>query len=78
MQDFELFTWIIFMLWFSLIPLKSIVKFFLTQLGIEEEKDTTPFLYEAGDHEHYAQLYRPGDRRYKEITRLCEKAKPVN
>ncbi len=75
MSGFELFLWIIFTLLFSLIPLKPLFRLFLEPFWI---KDTTPFLYEAGEHEHYSQLYRPGDRKYKHIIELCKKAKPIN
>jgi hypothetical protein len=79
MHDFELFAWIILLLLFTVIPLKPLYHLFLSGLGIEITKDTTPFLGEDRDNEqHYAQLYRPGDRKYNKIVELCEKAKSVN
>jgi hypothetical protein len=67
------------MLLFAVIPLKPLYHLFLRGLGIEITKDTTPFLGEDSDSEqHYAQLYRPGDRKYNKIVELCEKAKSVN
>ena len=79
MYDFELFAWILFMLLFTVLPLKPLYYLFLSGLGIEITKDTTPFLGEDRDEvQHYAQLYRPGDRKYNKIVELCKKAKLVN
>jgi len=79
MTEFEFFLWIIFIMLFSLVPLKPLGHFLLEQLGLKIPKNTTPFLYEASDYEyHYSQLYRPGDRKYEEINKLCQRAKVIN
>jgi len=75
-MDSEFFAWLLFTLFFSLIPLKSLFNTFLIIIGYP--KDTTPVVEEEGELEHhYSQLYRPGDRKYQQIVELSAKAKPI-
>lgn len=74
----EFFAWLLFVLFFSLIPFKALFQLFLAAF-YTPQKDTMPILEEEGEFEHhYAQLYRPGDRKYKHIAELSDKAKPIN
>lgn len=74
----EFFAWLLFVLFFSLLPLKALFQLFLILL-YTPQKDTMPILEEEGEFErHYAQLYRPGDRKYKQIAELSDKAKSIN
>jgi hypothetical protein len=60
-----------FLLFFALLPIKSLFQFLLSNkrdICVEEENF---------DERRYSQLYRPGDKRFKQIIKLESKAKKL-
>jgi hypothetical protein len=78
MSDVELAIWLLFILTFIVLPIKPFFRY-LFKLLRNGGQDTTPCVDEEGYHErHYAQLYRPGDKKYNRIVELSNRAKSVN
>ncbi|MCK5876339.1 MAG: hypothetical protein KAG43_01790 [Candidatus Marithrix sp.] len=73
MVDIEFIAWLLFMLIFAVLPIKSILRF------IFKGRDTTPHIEEENYcEERYSQLYRPGDKKYDKIAKLSNNAKIIN
>ena len=79
MNDPEFFIWLLFLLMFAVLPIKAFFKHLYQLLSGIGQFDTMPRTKEEDYQErHYSQLYRPGDKKYKKIVELSDKAKPVN
>jgi len=72
-DDNTFWYWLMFLLFFALLPIKP-----LFQLLLGNKRDTSPCVQEENFHEwHYSQLYRPGDKKFEQIIRLESKAKKL-
>jgi len=78
MTDAEFFIWLFFMLSFVVLPIKPFFRY-LFGLIVGNQQDTDICVNEeVNDERHYSQLYRPGDKKYQQIVRRSNHAKPIN
>ncbi len=79
MDDPEFLIWLLFLLMFAILPIKSFFIHLYEVLNKISQFDTTPRTKEEDYQErHYSQLYRPGDKKYDRIVELSDRAKSVN
>jgi len=79
MDDPEFLLWLLFLLMFAILPIKSFFKHLYNVFSELGQIDTMPCTKEEDYQEkHYSQLYRPGDKKYNKIVELSNKAKSVN
>jgi hypothetical protein len=81
MTDAEFIIWLLFMFSFVVLPIKAFFRFlFKSIVGNQQDTtDTTVRVKEEGRYEkkHHSQLYRPGDKKYSEIVKRSNNAKPI-
>ncbi len=79
MDNPEFLIWLLFLLMFAILPIKAFFKhlyYILSEIG---HLGIMPRTKEEDYQErHYSQLYRPGDKKYKKIVELSDKAKSIN
>lgn len=79
MNEEEFANWLLFMLIFAVLPIKSVFRAFLNCFRKGKPREIVLCIDEEDYHQrHSSQLYRPGDKKYHKITQLSDNAKSIN
>ena len=77
MNDPVFLIWLLFLLMFAVLPIKSFFKHLYAIFRDFDQSNTRTTEEDYPDH-HYSQLYRPGDKKYNKIAKLSNNAKSIN